>query len=243
MSAVTAILRLDLKGITRDQVLALNASLSVVMTIAITVIGVLHGHDPAWARWFPALLAMSLLTGPPSWGFLFGLLMVDEKDTGVRGALAVTPVSPRRMLLVRSLSSFGLMVLWPLVSVLVMTAAWQGLSLSVGQWAPLVAVLALGAPLTALTVATVAGNKVEAMALYKGINFMALTPLALYFVPAEAWWRWAFFVLPSTWGLAGFEALRAGEAAAGWLLGAGLFHGALLAVALRGYAGAVYKTS
>lgn len=243
MSAVVSILRLDLKGIGRDQVLALNASLSVVVMLAITVMGLLRGGDPAWSRWFPALLALSLLTGPPSWGFLFGLLMVDEKDTGVRQALAVSPVSPERMLLVRSVTSVVLMVIWPLVSVTVMNAAWHGLAVAWWSWLPLVAVLALGAPVTALAVAAFAGNKVEAMALYKGINFMALVPLALYLVPADAGWRWLFLALPSAWGLQAFEALRSGGAVAGWLAGALAFHGLLLLAALRAYTRAVYKTS
>lgn len=243
MSAVVSILRLDLRGISRDQVLALNASLSVVVMLVITVMGLLRGDDPAWARWFPALLALSLLTGPPSWGFLFGLLMVDEKDTGVRQALAVSPVSPERMLVVRSITSVVLMVIWPLASVAIMNAAWQGLAVPWWSWLPLVAVLALGAPLTALAVAAFAGNKVEAMALYKGINFMALVPLALFLVPADAWWRWSFLALPSTWGLRAFEALRTGAPVAGWLLGALVFHLLLLLAALRAYTRAVYKTS
>jgi|JI10StandDraft_1071094.scaffolds.fasta_scaffold736042_2 fluoroquinolone transport system permease protein len=243
MSAVTSILRVDWKGITRDQVLALNASASVAMAVVICVLGLLRGGDPAWARWLPPLLALSLLTGPLSWGFQFGLLMVDEKDSGVRGALAVTPVPPARMLLVRSLFSTGLMVVWPLVSLSAMSAAWRGVPLSLLQWAPLVTVLSLGAPLTALTVATAANNKVEAMALFKGLNFMALAPLALYLIPPEARWRWVFLALPSTWGLEAFEALRAGRPAVGWLAGAGAFHLALLGIALRAYTRALYKAS
>lgn len=243
MTAVFSILRLDWKGITRDQVLALNASVSLVIALVICAIGLLRGDDPAWARWFPPMLALSLLTGPLAWGFLFGLLMVDEKDSGVRSALAITPVSPDRMLLVRSLFSTALMIAWPLVSLSAMNAAWHGVSLSLLQWVPLVTVLSLGAPLTALTVASAANNKVEAMALFKGLNFMALAPLALFLIPADASWRWLFFVLPSTWGLEAFEALRAGRPATGWLLGAGVFHAALLAIALRAYTRAVYKAS
>lgn len=243
MKPTLAILLLDWKGITRDAVLALNASLSVGVMLAITVIGALRGDEPAWARWFPALVALSLLTGPPSWGFLFGLLMVDEKDTGVRGALAVTPVSARRMLGVRSLFSLGLMTAWPLVSLAVMNATWRVLDVAWWAWLPLVATLALGAPLTALSVSAVAGNKVEAMALYKGINFAALTPLALYLVPPEAGWRWLFFALPSTWGLEAFEALHTGRDATGWLAGALAFHVVLLLAALRAWTRGVYKTA
>ncbi|MBX7102250.1 MAG: hypothetical protein K1X89_31325 [Myxococcaceae bacterium] len=242
MSAVISILRLDWKGITRDQVLALNASVSVAVAFIICVIGLLRADDPAWARWFSPMLALSLLTGPVSWGFLFGLLMVDEKDSGVRSALAVTPVTPERMLLVRSLFSTGLMVVWPLLSVSAMNAAWRGVPLSLQQWVPLVGVLSLGAPLTALTVAA-ASNKVEAMALFKGLNFLSLTPLALFLVPAEASYRRLFLVLPSTWGFEAFAALRAGRPATGWLLGAAAFHLVLLAIALRAYTRAVYKAS
>ncbi len=241
--AIVAILRLDWRGITRDAVLALNASISIVVMLTITVIGLVRGADPAWARWFPFLVALSLLTGPPSWGFLFGLLMVDEKDTGARAALAVTPISPAKLVVIRSVLAFALMVVWPMISLAVMNAAWRSFHVPWLDWLPLVATLALGAPLTAVAVSGIARDKVEAMAVYKGINFAVLAALALYLVPGDAWWRRLWFVLPSAWSLEAFEAVRTRHDATGWLAGALCFHAALLVAALRVWTRGLSRTA
>jgi hypothetical protein len=126
-------------------------------------------------------------------------------------------------------------VVWPLVGLAVMNAAWHSLGLALWAWLPLLSVLALGAPLTALVVSAAAKNKVEAMALYKAINFAALAPLALYLVPPGASWGRLFLVLPSAWALEAFEALRTGGDAKAWLAGALGFHAVLVLAALRAW--------
>ena len=241
MSATTEILKLDARGVARDNVMYMNVGLSFVGMVVITIIGYFKG-DTDWARWFPFLVIMALITNAPGYGFLFGLLMVDERDTGVRGALAVTPVPQAQMLIVRTISSIVLLLTWPLITVYVMNATWQAVHLQFHEWFALAAVLALIGPVTALSVASYASNKVEALALFKGINMLCLAPLALYFIPADAAYRAIFLALPTAWAVFGFDALRAGDPAAWiWLAGGAVFNLALLGASIWWYLRTIYK--
>lgn len=244
MSSMASILKLDLRGVARDNVMVLNIGLSVAVMIVITIVGVFKSGT-SWAEWFPFLLILSVLTGPPAYGFLFGLLMVDERDMGVRAALAVTPVPAIQMLVVRTLTSIILMIVWPLITIYVMNATWQAIDLPFGSWLALVCMLSLVAPLTALAVATYATNKVEAMALFKGINMVAIIPLALYFLPAEAFYRYLFLVLPPAWGVFAFDSLLVGDQAGAlaWLAGGAVYLLALLLITVRAYVRSTYKTN
>jgi fluoroquinolone transport system permease protein len=241
MSATLEILKLDARGVTRDNVIYMNVGLSFVGMLVITAIGYYKG-DTEWARWFPFLVIMALLTNPPGYGFLFGLLMVDERDSGVRGALAVTPVPQGRMLVIRTLTSIAMLLVWPMITIYVMNSTWKAIDLSFLQWFMLAGVLSLMGPVTALSVASYATNKVEALALFKGINMAMLAPLALYFLPEGAAYRELFLILPATWSIFAFDALRAGtESAYFWLAGGALYHLGLLAVSMWWYLRTLYK--
>jgi hypothetical protein len=243
MSATAAILANDARGVTRDNVMLLNIGLSFAGMVAITIIGAAKA-DTGWADWFPFLVIMALLTNPPGYGFLFGLLMVDERDTGVRSALAVTPLPASRMLLARCAASLILMIAWPLTTVYVMNATWKALHMPFPELLGLVSMLAIGAPLTAVTLAAFASNKVEALAIFKGVNLVALAPLALYFIPSDAPFRPLFLIAPPAWAVFAFDAFRTGQSASGWLYLAGgaAFLGGLLALCLRAYLAGLYKT-
>lgn len=241
MSATLALLKLDLRGIVRDNVLMMNVFLSFAVMLTITILG-LFKADSDWAEWFPFMVVMSLLSGPPAYGFLFGVLMVDERDTGVRSVLAVSPLRPARMLFIRTAMVMGYMVFWPLVSVLIMNTTWNALPVSVADLLAVIAMLSIGAPLTAIAVATFAQNMVEAMALFKGINFTVIAPLALYFLP-ETGLRFLFLILPSAWGVFAFDAFAAGDRQQGylWLAGGSAILLTLLALTMRHYIATQYR--
>lgn len=242
-SPTKAILALDAKAITRDNVMMMNIGLSLLGMVIITTIG-LFKADTNWAEWFPFLVILSLVTGPAGYGFLFGLLMVDERDMGTRSVLAVTPVSVSRMIAIRMTLSTLLMVVWPLITVYVMNASWRVLDLPFTQWLGLVTMLSLIAPITALCVAVYATNKVEALALFKGVNFILITPLALYFLPAGTEiYRKFFLFAPSGPAVLAFEAFRHDQDSAAWiyLAGGALYCAALLAACVWYLSRTLYK--
>jgi len=243
MAATASILALDARGVMRDNVMLYNVGLSVVGMSVITLLGYFHHSDQAWLAWFPFLIVMAIITNPSGYGFLFGLLMVDEQDSGVRSALAVSPVRPTTMLVVRMITSTLILVIWPMITIVIMNATWRALPVSYLQAAAVVTMLAPVAPLTALSVASYASNKVEALAIFKGISFVMIAPLALKFIAADAAFRPFFLLSPTGWGYFAFDTVSNGNALAGYLYVAGglLYNVFLLALTVGYYLRKTYK--
>lgn len=197
--AILTIIRLDARGIWRDRVAVTTLALSVFGTLAITILGHFHDRLPGWSTWFPFIVAMSLVGAPSGFAFLFGLLMIEEGETGARRALAVTPVRPTTFLLTRTAVATAWMAVWPLTSVYVMNWTWQVIDLPIAHWIAIVAPLALLTPAMALVIPTLADDKVGALAVFKGLSFIMLLPLALFIVPSDAWFRPVFLVSPAGW--------------------------------------------
>ncbi len=242
MNAVGSIVLLDLRGILRDNVMFINIGLSLAIVVIITVLGLFQQSLPGWSAWFPFMVALSLAGGPGGFGVLFGMLMVDENDSGVRQALVVTPVPPTRLILTRTVVATLWMCIWPVFTLSVMNAAWQAVDLSAVEWMTIIFCYALLTPSLALAIPTLSADKVEAMAVFKGLSFVCLVPLALYFVSADAWYRPIFLVSPTAWGIEAFDAFRAGDAAGyGWAAGGAIYALLLLTVATYFFRRNVYR--
>lgn len=243
MGAAAAVVLNDVRGVRRDRVLSATVMLSVLATTVVTVLGAFHDRLPGWSTWFPFMVAVSLVGGPAGFGFLFGLLMVDEGDTGVRDALAVTPVPPRLFLLLRTGVATAWMAVWPLASVYVMNWTWQAVDLSLASWLVVILPLALFTPSFALLIPTLAKDKVGALAVFKALSFLTLAPLALFFIPAEAAYRRLLLLSPTGWTVEAYQAFlrHLPERGVGWSLGATLYAVALLAIVVQPFRKKVYR--
>lgn len=243
MSAILSVIHLDARGILRDNVMFINVMLSTVTVIVIATLGVFQDSLPGWREWFPFMVALSLVSGPGGFGYFLGLLMVDEGDTGVRSALSVTPVRPITMILTRTVVAMTWLCIWPVITISIMNAAWQALFLSPLEWAATILSLAVLAPVVSLAIPLFADDKVAALAVFKGLTFVSLIPLAMYFVSAEAWYRYLFLVSPTGWAIEAFDQFRAGNSAGYlWALGGGLYGLGLLAATVIGFQRVIYKT-
>jgi hypothetical protein len=245
MSAISAVIRLDLRGIRRDHVALATVLLSVLGTLAIAALGALPQRPASWATWFPFIVATSLVGGPSGFGFLFGLLMVDEADTGVRDALAVMPVPPSVFLLVRTAVVTAWMAVWPLASVYVMNSTWRAIDLHLVDWLAVVLPLALFTPAFALLIPALATDKVRALAVFKGLSFVTLMPLALFVVADNSVYRTLLLVSPTGWILEAYRAFLAGMPVSGfrWAAGATAYAAALLIIVLHLMRRRVYRQS
>ena len=219
MSAFTALVRLDIKGILRDDVMLITIVMSIIPIVIITMLGIFQDHLPGWADWFPFLVAYTLVGGL-SFAFMFGLLMVEERDNGVLDAMLVTSISPNVFILTRTLLATVWMLIWPHITIVIMNSTWQVLHLSTLELFTVVAMLALLTPALALAMPVLGSDKVEALAVFKGINFIMMIPLALYFFDADAWYRPLFLVSPTAWTIETLDALIAGDSI-GYLWAAG----------------------
>lgn len=240
---VYSVLELDARGIARDHVALATIALSLLGTLTITALGLFQGHAPGWTRWFPFLIAASLLGSPGGYGFLFGMLLVDENDSGVRQALAVSPLRPTLLVLTRTAIATVWMCIWPLTSIYVMNSTWRASDIPFQQWLAVVLPLSLLTPGLALIIPTLAADKVGALAVFKGLTFITLIPLGLYFVPEGAWYRPIFLASPTSWTVEAYQAFLNQRPASGyvWTLGGSVYAVSLLAVAARAFWRKVYR--
>lgn len=243
MRSLVAIVALDVRGICRDHVAVATLLLSFVGTAAITLLGTMQDRLPGWAEWFPLMVAVSLVGSPGGFGLLFGLLMVDEGDTGVRSALAVSPVKPVVFLVTRTVVATTWVLVWPLASVYLMNWTWQVIDLPLAHWLAVVLPLALFTPALALVIPTLADDKVGALAVFKGLSFLMLIPLALYVAPGQAWYRPFFLLSPAAWVMEAYLDFLDGHAASGywWASGGAAYAVVLFAVVAFAYVRNVYQ--
>ena len=243
VGAVYSIVKLDVRGIRREHVALATVALSMLGTFTITALGAFQDRLPGWSAWFPFMVAVSLVGGPGGFGFLFGLLMVDEGDTGVRQALAVSPLQPTLLILTRTVVATAWMCVWPLASVYLMNWTWEAIDLRLLHWLAIVGPLALLTPALSLVIPTLANDKVGALAVFKGLSFVTLIPLALYFVSGNVWYRPLFLVSPTGWMVETYQTFLDHRTLSGyrWALGGAVYAIVLLAVVVRLFRRSVYR--
>ncbi len=141
-------------------------------------------------------------------GFVGAFMLLDEKDEGVLEVLRTLPMSPRFFV------GYRLLLGWLLAY---LSALWLLWSCSDGRiggaevWL-LALPFSLTAPFILLSVVALSGNKIEGMALFKGLDLLLMLPLAAFFMPEN--WGYAFALLPM---YGGFCALQGAYEGGEWL--------------------------
>lgn len=196
MRRYAAFLTADLHNLTRDPVLLallfvplpLGAAIRFGWPAAVEALAPLVeiGSYRAFAITFFLILTPGLL------GMATGFVMLDEREEGVLSAVAVTPVGLAGLLGYRLVAPAALCFAMNLALLWLAGAAFA-------PWrAPAAAAMAaLEAPLMAVLLAGIAHNKVEGMALAKGLSFFFLGPFAILFLASP--WYWAGAPLPTFW--------------------------------------------
>jgi fluoroquinolone transport system permease protein len=191
----------DLKSIRREPLLLYMLVIPPVMVLVLrlilppTTVYLSENLDFDLVPYYPMLLSFFfVLQIPLLFGMLVGLLVLDERDDDTLTALRVTPISMRKYALYRGGASVLLSFTYVLSALLLSGFVSPSLALAVAAVALLAGIMAA---VFALTVATFASNKVEGLALTKGLSVFMLGPLAAYFVPSD--WQLCFGVLPTYW--------------------------------------------
>lgn len=227
-SALYALTRADTLNIRRDSLLRWMLIAPFILAIGLIRLGL------PWATAkFQTNLAFDLtpyhilvysymvIMAPMLYGVVVGFLLVDERDDGTLTALRVTPLSLNRYLAYR----LGMpLILSVLLLPFVMWSAGDN-SLEMGQLIRLAFASAPTAALITLSLALFAKNKVNGLALLKGLGILLMLPLLAWFVPAK--WSILFGLFPTYWPIKLYWLFRAGHS--GWLtLLAGLLYAAIL---------------
>ncbi len=196
MHMVAALAGVDRRNINRDSLLRFFLLfpflMGLLMRWLLPTVQRLYGDQFDLTPYTPLIASMfALIITPGLAGTIIGLLLLDEKDAGTLLALRVTPLSLRNYLVYRLAVPVAIsvaatyIVLW--LAELIMVSAVE--------LAPLALAAALAAPLYALILATFAHNKVQGLALMKGMGIFFLAPIVAWFTPEP--WQWLLGVMPT----------------------------------------------
>lgn len=237
---IAALLAADLRNIARDSMLRFLLLypfiIGLVMRWLVPAVtqGVADQLD--LVQYYPliggffALLIMPALTGT-----VVGFMLLDERDSGTLRALQVTPLSMGNYLLYRA----GFQVLLCVAGSYIIMAFMGVLAIPLLELLPLSLLAALEAPLFAMLLASLAANKVQGVAVMKGLSLLMVLPFVSWFV-AEPW-QWLFGIVPTFWPLKASWLLLAGKPYA-WAVAAGLLLLlAYLAPVLRFYRRRIFR--
>lgn len=135
-------------------------------------------------------------------GITMGLLIVEDKESRMNAALAVTPIRKKDYVAGRSLLTIILAFVMSLISIAVM----------LGADADYVKVMAAVAASTGMAlvfgfvIGAFAENILGAIAILKSLMFVFLgIPIAAIFVPKA--WQWTLYIFPNYWSYRTFYAI------------------------------------
>lgn len=225
---LTALTLSDLRNLRRDPI----AIFMLVYAVVVSFVGrwlLPWGFDRA-APWIdlepytlPIVSFLALQAGPLLLGAVLGLMLLDERDDRSLLALRCTPISMAQYGVVRGFVPV-------IVSVCLCFAGVYYVGLVDGpplQIALVSGLAALEAPIVGLLLATFAGNKVEGLALMKGMSLLMFPPAVAWFFDAPV--RYAFGIIPTLWPAEAFWRACGHGGAPWWPLAVGYAsHGALL---------------
>lgn len=150
-------------------------------------------------EYFNIILMLASTQGATAFGFIYSMVLVDEKDTNVAKVYGILPVSKVWFVIFRLIPPFILASLATFLLLLV--EPFFGLPVISNLIYSMLA--GLLAPLMILFIATVSKNKIEAMTWQKLFNILIILPVLAFFVPNS--FSYLFAVVPNFWA---FQALQ-----------------------------------
>lgn len=201
MRAAAALWTNDLRNVVRDRTVAVLLVLPLLFVVFLRYgLPLAERHAPVVGEYHVPVLALFCLLAGTFPAFMLAFIMLDERDAGLFPVFQVLPISLRELLLLRLFVVMGLAVAYPLL-----VLAGSGLyALSPARALLLSALCALQAPAITLLIVSVARNKIEGLAVMKGVFPAVLFPVAGILLPTL--WVSAFAVLPAYWVYQAFAA-------------------------------------
>lgn len=226
----------DFRLVFRDNSLKIFLVLPLFNLIVIRcAVPYLAGVYPILADYINVILMLATMQGATAFGFIYSMVLIDEKDTQVAKVYGVLPVSKFWFAAFRLLPPFFLAVL--MTFLLLLVEPFYGL--------PIISTLALStlaglvAPMMILLTAIVAKNKIEAMTWQKLFNIPLFLPVLFLFIPVPV--SLVFALSPTYWAFQGLQGLIEGKSFWGYIL-IGLAHSVLLlALLVKRFTGSHFK--
>jgi fluoroquinolone transport system permease protein len=177
--------------------------------------------------YLPIILMFMANQGSLIFGFIYSMVLIDEKDTNVAKVYGILPVSQFWFVIFRLIAPFLLATSSTFLIFLV--EPYFGLSIAVNLLYS--ALAGLIAPVMVLFVAIMAKNKIEGMTWQKLFNIPITLPVLAFFVPAAFSFIFAF--LPTHWAYQGFNNLVNGKSYFLYLLVGFVFNGLVIILLAR----------
>ncbi len=156
-------------------------------------------------NYVPIILMATTMQGSLIFGFIYSMILIDEKDTRVARIYGILPVSKFWFVIFRliapfifsTLATFLLLLIQPFYRFsIIPNLIYSSLT-------------GLIAPMMVLFVAIMAKNKIEGMTWQKLFNIPVSLPLLAFFVPPS--YFILFVIFPTHWAYQGFENLIIGN--------------------------------
>ncbi|MFZ7102879.1 MAG: hypothetical protein ACOWWO_09490 [Peptococcaceae bacterium] len=197
MKKFMALISSDLKNIVREPLMVFIMAGPLLYTLVIRFSAPLVAEKLAGmfdlTDYYPLITGFFILLTPLLLGMVTGFMLLDERDEQVLTALIVTPLGKRGYLAYRMAGPVMISFIYTLILVPL-------LNLSPIPFLQLVVLAALTAgesPLIALFLVNWAGNKVEGLALSKGLGIFLLAPVLAYFMKSNL--RYLAGLVPFFW--------------------------------------------
>jgi fluoroquinolone transport system permease protein len=166
---------------------------------------------------------LATMQGSIAFGFIYSMVLVDEKDTNVSKVYGILPISKFWFVVFRLIPPFLLATLATFLLLLV-EPFYDSPVISNLVYS---ALAGLVAPLMILFIGIIAKNKIEAMTWQKLFNIPLFLPILAFFIPAS--FSLVFAMFPTFWMYQGFNFLIEGGNFAVYML-IGFAHSILLIV-------------
>ncbi len=192
----------DIKSVMRDRMLAFAFFIPLLL-ILVSAWGIPWASERIvdLSPYHTLILSFIFLQVPVLFGFIPAFMLIDERDENILSALRVVPVPPLSFVEVRLLSGTAIAFLYVVLAFVLLA----GTGIPVLPFLPCACLLALLVPIIALTIVGLSQNKIEALAVFKGLDLLVMLPLLSFFVPPA--WEPIFWVFPQFWTIAAFEGL------------------------------------
>lgn len=160
---------------------------------------------PKLKEYYLILLLAATTQGSLIFGFIYSMVLIDEKDTNVSKIYKILPISNFWFVIFRMIAPFLLSVVATFSMILVET------SYKISFMPNLIYSILTGfiAPIMVLFVAMKAKNKIEGMTWQKLFNLPISFPLLAFFIPTS--FSFLFIIFPTHWFFQGFNELVSGK--------------------------------
>ncbi|MFZ5351330.1 MAG: hypothetical protein ACOZCL_01260 [Bacillota bacterium] len=199
MKRAGVLIKGDIKNISRDPILLMSVFVpllvSLVMKFGLPFASGILMDELAFdlTVYYELIISIMLLVSPLMLGMLSGFIILDEKDENLLTYYSITPLTKTGYLIYR--------MFFPIACGFVMTFFMIGIIgfvyIPFSRLLPIVLLVSMEAPMTALVLGIFAANKVEGLAISKAMGIFFFTPVAGYFIRSD--WQLLAGIVPTYW--------------------------------------------